>query len=70
MDKDTKRTWPTESTNQAHRGSQRLGRQSGSLHGSEPGPLRVCYCCVGAGLTDTFAGFGGAFPPIGLLVPP
>jgi hypothetical protein len=32
--------------NRADRGSQRLEQQSGSLHGSDLGPLHTCYGCV------------------------
>jgi hypothetical protein len=42
--KDSTRT-PTEST-RAHKGSQRLNQQPGSLHGTGLGLLRVCYSCL------------------------
>jgi hypothetical protein len=35
----------TEST-RAHSVSQQLSQQSGTLHGSDLGPLHICYGCV------------------------
>lgn len=44
----------TESTNLAHRSSKRLNQhQPGSLHGTDLGPLLICYSCVAWSLRET-----------------
>lgn len=44
--KDTLRTWLIESTSRAHRGSERLKRQTQTVIGLYLGPLQICYGCV------------------------
>lgn len=44
---NTRQTWPTESTNQVHIGSQRLGQQAWGLHEPALGPLHMLSCQLG-----------------------
>lgn len=68
---------PQSQLNLAHWGSQKLNQQSGSLHGSELGPLHICYgnlawssCGTSkGGSRAVFACFCGPFPQTVLPCP-
>lgn len=67
---DTTENFPQSQLKRTHRGSMRLNQHSGSLYGSDLGPLHICYNgipCFSCGIPRS--GSGGISDFCLLLVP-